>query len=333
MTAIANAGKGPIGSGLRPFDGRRDLGALADLIETAFSDNLDSAGGQMVRGMRLLSRAGWIGWILSRWLLPPAANPLGFVWEENGRLVGNASLLPVSGHDWRWVMANVAVEPDMRRRGIAAEMVGAAIESARKAGARQIILQVDSENEGARALYGKFGFQTISTRTTWLRHRGKHLAPHIPSHICERRSVSDWRAQYDLALKLHPEGLLWPYPTTPALFRQLSSEGWFSSSDHQHWVLREDHRIRGSLSFRRGMDANVVRCLLFVEPPSDGVAVGDLFDRAFRERYSYSKEYLLDYPSGAAVESLGRLGFEARRDLAWMSLDLKPVNRVSDPGP
>ncbi len=330
MTAAVSAERRPAGQGLRPFDGRKDLAALADLIEMTFSDHLDPGGVQMIQGMRLLSRGGWLGWVLSRWLLPPAANPLGFVWEEHGRLVGNASLMPVSGYDWRWVMANVAVEPGMRRRGIAAELVGAAIESARRAGARQIILQVDSKNEGAQALYKRFGFQTLSERTTWTRPRGKAHSPRITLQEGDRCNASDWRGQYDLARRLHPEGLIWPFPTTPAMFRRLGPDRWFSGGESQHWVLNEQGQITGSLSFRRGLDSGVVRCVLLVDPPSNGLAAAGLLERAFRDRFSLSKTYLLDYPVGVAVKVLSELGFNTRRDLVWMGLDLKPINPSSE---
>ena len=135
MTAGVIARASQSSPGLRPIDPRRDMGQVADLIEATFRGDLDGTARRMVREMRTLGRIGWVGWALSRLLLPPAARPFGFVWEENERIVGNASLLPVSGHPRRWVMANVAVHPEYRRRGIARQMVDASDHFARKAGA------------------------------------------------------------------------------------------------------------------------------------------------------------------------------------------------------
>src|SRR3972149_2177395 len=81
-----------------PVGVTRALLPLADLLELVFGPDLDSAGRQLVRDMRALGRFGWLGGVLSRLILPPAAAPRGYVWEEAGRIVGNASLLPVAGH-------------------------------------------------------------------------------------------------------------------------------------------------------------------------------------------------------------------------------------------
>src|SRR5512134_3714944 len=99
------------GDGMRLVDPRRDLSGLADVIESAFADSLDLAGRRMADEMRRYGRLGWLGWLLGRFLLPPAAYPKGYVWIEDGHLVGNASLMPVQGAADRWVLANVAVYP------------------------------------------------------------------------------------------------------------------------------------------------------------------------------------------------------------------------------
>jgi len=326
MTAAASVGERPADQGIRPFDGRTDLGPLADLIEKVFSDHLDPAGAQMIRGMRLLSKVGWLGWLLSRWLLPPAANPLGFIWEENGRLVGNASLMPVSGFNWRWVVANVAVLPEMRRRGIASELVGASIGSARLAGARQLILQVDLENEGAQNLYKRFGFRVLSRRTTWLRQQGMPLNLGSLTPQADLGAPAEWQEQYALARRLYPEGVIWPYPITPGLFRHSGPGAWFSGGDNQNWVMREAGKLSGSLSLRRGAVPGGMRCVLLVDPPSDAQTVAGLLIHAFRQGLSLDRSYWVDYPVGEAVEALDALGFEPQRDLVWMGLDLTPSN-------
>ncbi|TFH35852.1 MAG: GNAT family N-acetyltransferase, partial [Anaerolineales bacterium] len=209
MTAAVTAGRSAQGKGLRPFDSRRDLSALADLIEVGFSGSLDRSGRRMVHGLRTLGRLGWLGGALSRWILPPAANPQGFVWEENGRVLGNASLLPVTDFPQRWVMANVAVFPEQRRRGIARSLVTASIEDAQSRGAREIILQVDQGNQAAHQLYQSLGFDGSPSRTTWVgRVPSEEPTPALTTPVRQRRA-SEWRWQWELARKLHPEGLVW----------------------------------------------------------------------------------------------------------------------------
>ena len=184
MTAGVLARQAPATSGLRPIDPRRDMAQVADLIEVAFRGDLDPMGRRMVREMRAMGRAGWIGWALSRVLLPPAARPQGFVWEQDGRVVGNAGVLPVRGFPERWVLANVAVSPEYRRRGIGRQMVEAAIDHARQGGGESLYLQVGQDNGPARYLYEALGFQTLTTRTSWRRHAGQPgepVSPPVPS--------------------------------------------------------------------------------------------------------------------------------------------------------
>ena len=69
-------------SGMRPVDARRDLAGLADVIDAAFADHLDSAGRQMTSDMRRYGRLGWFGWLAGRFFLPPAAFPYGYVWLD-----------------------------------------------------------------------------------------------------------------------------------------------------------------------------------------------------------------------------------------------------------
>ncbi len=166
MTAAA-AVRSPSRSGLRPVDPRRDLVGLADLIELAFVDSLDPSGRRMAQEMRRFGRMGWIGWAFGHWMLPPAAYPEGYVWVEGGRVVGNASLLRVEGTAGRWVLANVAVHPQQRRRGIARSLIAACLDLAARRWAQEIILQVKARNDGARGLYREFGFVDQGTWVSW----------------------------------------------------------------------------------------------------------------------------------------------------------------------
>ena len=218
MTAAARGRQlSDLKSGVRPFDPGRDLVALADLIEAGFGENLDPSGRRLVQSLRLLGRFGRLGGTLSRWLLPPAANPQGYVWEEDGQVVGNASLLPVTGYPTRWVMANVAVQPEHRRR--AWSLIGDGIGGVRwPAGAREIVLQVDQENAAAVGLYRSLGFQEAPARTTWV---GRSIRRDIDKteEPVRRRRASEWHAQWELARRIHPDGVLWPYPASGSLFR------------------------------------------------------------------------------------------------------------------
>ena len=62
---------------------------------------------------------------------------------------------------------NLAVRKVQRRRGVATQLVGTAVESARIAGARQSYLEVRASNEGAIALYKQIGFDFSGRRQNY----------------------------------------------------------------------------------------------------------------------------------------------------------------------
>ena len=322
MTAATTAERSASGKGLRPFDAGRDLSALADLIEAGFSKSLDRSGRRMVQGLRMFGRLGWLGGVLSRWILPPAANPQGFVWEENGRVLGNASLLPVTGYPHRWVMANVTVLPEQRRRGIGRSLVTASIEHAHKRGAREIVLQVDRDNESALMLYQSLGFSNCPPKTTWV-GRASHATPkEISGSIVRRRSDSEWRHQWELARRLHPEGLVWPYPPDAGFFRPGPWQQRLRLNLDRHWVWFDDERLLGSISFRWGLEPGHVRMLLLVDPESQGKIESDLLMVAMQSLQPYGDSIVVDYLSDVAEASFKKVGFSEKRQLVWMNRTL-----------
>jgi ribosomal-protein-alanine N-acetyltransferase len=65
---------------------------------------------------------------------------------------------------------NLAVAIESRRRGIATQLVTAALEYSRTSGARQAYLEVRASNEGATALYARLGFRICGRRPNYYRN-------------------------------------------------------------------------------------------------------------------------------------------------------------------
>ncbi len=310
--------------GLRPLDARRDMKAVAQVIETAFAGQLDANGRRMIRDMKTLGRFGWIGWLAAQLILPPAAYPLGFVWEQGGSVVGNASLLPAERYPGRWVLANVAVLPEYRRRGIARALVTSAIDLAARRGGRELVLQVDQRSEHARRLYETLGFNVQTTRTTWWRSAGARLPQtETPLQIHPRRD-EDWPQQYALARSLFPEGLVWPTPLRAEVFKPepLSSALGLRRSRHWGWY-KASGRIGATLTARLGVEARHWRFILLVAPDLQGVAEEGLLLHGLRELAGAQLPTTLDYPSDMAAQALASLGFHPQRSLTWMQMDLR----------
>ncbi len=65
---------------------------------------------------------------------------------------------------------NLAVGKARRRLGVATQLVSAALECARTAGARQAYLEVRASNEGAIAFYTRMGFRVCGRRPNYYRN-------------------------------------------------------------------------------------------------------------------------------------------------------------------
>jgi ribosomal-protein-alanine N-acetyltransferase len=68
-------------------------------------------------------------------------------------------------------VTNLAVRPDLRRRGLATRLLEAAIEAATRDHCRQLFLEVRPSNVPARRLYGELGFVEL------YRRRGYYIDP------------------------------------------------------------------------------------------------------------------------------------------------------------
>ncbi len=327
MTAAAISSRS-VSNGLRAVNPRRDMSALAELIDVGFSENLDAAGLDMVTTMRRLGRLGWLGWLVARLTLPPAAYPQGFVWESDGRVVGNASLMPVVGYPKRWVMANVVVLPEYRGRGIGADLVRASIDLVRKQRGEKIILQVDEGNAVAQKLYAGLGFKPLTTRNTWLRGAGGPASRSIQFEAVRKRSPDQWRAQWELALKIHPEGLIWPYPPLRMIFQ---SRRWLSPPgvrSGDHWVWVRDNEILGSLTARWNIERNRWRLIIFTSPDIRNPAEQELLMTGLADLAKYRDGYILETVAGETEEMVRGMGFRLQRTLTWLGLNLNSPSGV-----
>ncbi len=146
---------GGVESGLRPFNPMRDMGPVADLIEVAFGVELGPEGREAVWGMRAASYMGPLLWVLGDLFS-------GYVWVEEKRVVGNVTLSRSRGG---YLVSNLAVHPDHRRRGIARRLMEAVVERAEKRGVTWVALEVRGDNRAAKGLYAKLGFAKVDAWT------------------------------------------------------------------------------------------------------------------------------------------------------------------------
>jgi hypothetical protein len=126
-----------------------------------------------------------------------------------------------------------------------------------------------------------------------------------------------------LAKRLHPEGLLWPFPAVASLFRPSGFENLFGLGKPKHWVWQEAGRLAGAVSIRPELERRLLRLMMVVEPEWREDIESGLLCEAMQESAALADNFILDYPSDVAREKIERLGFKAIRELTWMGMKLE----------
>lgn len=187
-------------SGIRPFDIARDLRPVAELIADAFAQELDSHSNAALREMRIMSHIGGVLKLLNRSTGEFDDIFGGFVWLEQGQVVGNITVQRADRGSGRWQIANVAVAPAFRGRGISRQLMARALEHIHENGGRWAVLQVYERNVIALTLYERMGFEIVGGNVDLrLERLGPDVAPVGPIADFYPFSASHWQPLYDLA--------------------------------------------------------------------------------------------------------------------------------------
>lgn len=332
MTTIAAPGSQSF-EGLRPVNLRSDLGELADLIELVFSPGMDRAGREAVREMRLLGRSG-LG------ALPGMGDIVqgmghGYVWVAQERIVGNISLF-ANGMPQpdTWLIANVGVHPDFRRRGIGDQMLAAALDTIRRRGGRRALLQVDTDNQAARRLYERRGF---SDERAWTHWRRDGSIRSLPARNPDGTRIStlrrgEWQAEFELARRLRPPergGLGWQRPLLREQFQRPLQQrlgDWLNMRGQERLVIRsaDETQLLASLRIEHGLLSASTSLLLLADEPQQAEHAALLLGHALR-RYSTGRQtLLLEHPADeeALIPVLRSLYFRPLRQVLHMRLEL-----------
>ncbi|RMG80705.1 MAG: GNAT family N-acetyltransferase [Chloroflexi bacterium] len=321
---------------IRPVRLRTDLAALADLIEVCFADRMDAEGRAAVNEMRSLSQMGPLMSMVIGMGSAVLSNSKGFVWVEDGKIVGNVSLYPANNwpHDLgaAWIVANVATHPDYRRRGIARKLMQASMNLIQQSRVRYAVLQVDEDNIGAQRLYESLGFITEREWITWRRNTLSNRPEHPPKwedvHITRRRR-SEWRSEMRLAQQVRPierGGLGWLQPLHPDFFRLpwnrvLTNLLNFRSTERLVIHHPETGEIAASLWIHTAF-ASRLRLQLMTLPEYQGLFDDALIHTAIR-RYGH-RAMVIEHPAdeAATIDVLRSYSFRRSRSLINMRWDV-----------
>jgi len=309
----------------------RDLPAVADLIELCFASTMDNDGQRYITDMRRASRDdSFLRW--ANHVTESASLPLtGFVWEQDGRIVGNASLIPFRDKGKRiYLIANIAVHPDHRRHGIARLLTQRAIEHARNKRTSAIWLHVRDDNPGAIHLYEELGFQEIARRTTWTAKPDSFLPKPATDIQIVSRHPRFWSLQQDWLRRVNPDALNWyrsfninslrpgPMNWLYLLFVDMNVKQWMAVRNDQPLATLAFTQSAGrSESLFAAAPGRVAESISRPGQRSDPEALMQLLIHV--RRFLSSRQTLtIEYPAGEMTEAFTAAGFKEHRTLLWM---------------
>jgi len=305
---------------LRPLNIFRDLPQVADLIELCFSSTMDEDGHSYLQQMRRASHDNsFLQWANSA--IEGASVPLsGIVWEENGKIVGNVSLV-VHNYKGRKItlIANVATHPDYRRRGIGRALTERAMLQARQKGAKELWLQVRDDNPTAIKIYKDLGFVERAHRTTYQTYPNLLQASTTDDITVTRMKPYFWPLQRDWLYRAHPDELSWYWHWDwnrlgPGL--QMWLHRFFMEFDIQQWAAIKNGKLIATVSW---LGTTRPTDVLWAATPPNGDAAGlkSALEAACRE-LANQRRLTVEYPAGEMVEAIQSAGFKPQRTLIWM---------------
>jgi GNAT superfamily N-acetyltransferase len=256
----------------------------------------------------------------------------GFVWEEPAsrgrglRVVGNVSLSRAPGNRRRWIICNVVVRADYRRRGIGRQLVDAAIAEAHKIRAVGVLLQVYEDNDTALRLYLSRDFYK-ATGETDLRLAAIRPTAVVdaPGYHIRAWQPSDGSMAYDLAMAVIPSELQWIRPIDAREYRQ----DWWSRlgqklsnllagrRTYRLSVLRDRHLV-AIMTVTASFKHDEHQLALLAHPDHAGRVADALISRALHMLDAIPSRPVritVDKDHTSLLEVLARYGFEKQRTL------------------
>ena len=328
MASITVQAHGPETVPIRPLSILRDLPQVADLIELCFALTMDDEGQSYLQQMRRASRNNeflrWAGKVADSTSLPLS----GFVWEENGKIVGNASLVYQTYRGRKIALiANVATHPDFRRRGIGRAVTEQAMLHARQKGAQELWLQVRDDNPTAIKIYKDLGFAERARRTTYHLKVGAPLPPTpqpFQNDASNRVTVMqpnshDWPHQHEWLMQSHPDELRWYAHwdwdiLAPGLWHWLYRA--FIEFDIRQWSAVKDGKLTATVSWVPTLRSSNMLWVA-ARPDGDAASLGSVLQLARHDLVHYHS-LTIEHPAGELVKGFEMAGFEPFRTLIWM---------------
>lgn len=310
---------------VRPMNAWRDGRSVADLLELAFKDEPFDEGGR--RMLHMLRHYGPFEAAVME-------GSRSFIWDENGEIMGNASIQQNPTRKNTWVVGNVAVHPAQRNRGIGSALMQAAIQHARQKRGRFVALQVVDGNAPATRVYEKLGLSQVGLASHYRRDSVNALAvqdsgqPVAAGADIRQAKPRDAKAIWELTRQNVPDDLTYSEPFVRAWYRP----GWvwrldnFMNGSPEHWFVAEENgAVRGAIRTRVNYDQIEHNMELLLDDRA-GEALGIGLTRAALLRLEkFAGQPITavqSHPHGPSHAALQAMGFRRGRTLAHMVLKI-----------
>lgn len=261
----------------------------------------------------------------------PAAARLssGFVYELDGRVVGNVTLLSTKTFG-RYVVANVAVDKAYRRRGIATKLMNAATERVRALNGNAILLQVVEDNTAALGVYQALGYVTVGNVNTWVNSASRLRSLSADAEQPDIRPLPArlWREAFALDVAQMPSDLNWPEPLLPDAYRGglvRRFTNFLSGREIEPWATYDDAGRLTGLATIWSEPARAHMVTLRVRSDWTGRLERPLLSKVIRRLgYIPRRMVRIDHPKDDLYmnQLLLDANFQLQRTLTHMRLDL-----------
>jgi ribosomal protein S18 acetylase RimI-like enzyme len=305
---------------MRPVDTRRDISHVANLIETCFSQHMDEEGQEYLRHLRAAVRdSGMIHHVQGAGEM--INYPLhGYVWVEDSKIVGNLTLMPYRWQgEWIYMIVNVAVHPDYRRRGIARQLTERALEHIHGRHVKRVCLHVRADNPQAINLYQSLGFDEITRRSTWISGGEVSATPPVKKLKVRPTHRPDWPLQSEWLKNAYPDEVAWNLGFHVARFNPgiVNSLVRFLAGDMlRQWSATLDGSLAGTASLEptRQLSDTV---WLAISPDFADQPVRALLQNILNTA-SQQRKYSVNLPEGYFTQAMTDSGLTLQNTLIWM---------------
>lgn len=326
---------------IRAFELPADIPVLTELIPSTFQYPENDAWSiqedeaeSLVESLNALKKI-WPLVRVMQWVYSPLRDILrGYVWEEDGKAVAVTNVVR-RGDTNQWIIGNVSVLPEYRRRGIARKLVEASVQYARDRHATRILLDVIDGNVPAYNLYAALGFEDFSGETHLDFTPGDLPAP-VPlpeEYTITPADLFDWKDRFALAQRITPDtvkkyrpveegsykqpGILRPF--LPIIFRAMGLR------PHPFEVRRKaDNLMVASMMANVRKRKGGVNQLSITLDPAHGNIAPALFNFMLRQVIQLAPDRRIEFSApkwqAPTITAALEAGFELRYDYVSMGI-------------